>query len=140
MGRRALLLAATMTVAGCFGTGHRSNPFTEGGVGTGTIRVIAQNHNFHQATLKALGRAQHRIGIVSGNRREVFTLDWPTVDNLIIEIDLLAGGTFRTNSISLEPGETATLYIQQALGLSTLVRGGRSEPEPIVNSKKRYVK
>lgn len=124
MDRRALLLVATMTVAGCMGPSNVSNPFTQGGAGSGTIRIVVQNHNFHQATVKALGRAQRRIGIVAGNSRKTFRIAWPTVDNLILEIDLLAGSTFRTNSISLEPGESATLYIQQVISLSTLVRGG----------------
>jgi len=132
MCRRALLLAATMSVAGCLGQGRLSNPFEEGG-GAGSIRVVVQNHNYHQATIKALGQTQRRIGIVAGNSKRTFTLPWPTVDNLILEVDLLAGSAFRTNSISLEPGESATLYIQQVTSLSTLVRGGASQPTPSVN-------
>jgi len=124
MRRQALLLAATMTVAGCLWQSYVSNPFEEGGAGSGTIKIIVQNHNFHQATVKALGRAQRRLGVVSGNSKKSFDLFWPTVDNLVLEIDLLAGSTFRTNSISLEPGESATLFIQQVISLSTLVRGG----------------
>lgn len=117
---RAVLLVATTTVAGCIWQGRVSNPFeTEG---AGIIRVVVQNHNFHQATVKALGRAQRRIGIVAGNSSKTFSLPWPTADNLVLEIDLLAGSTFRTNSISLEPGESATLYIEQVISLSTLVR------------------
>ena len=128
MCRPALAMAATVTLAGCLGLGQAQppNPFAAGGAGAGTIRLVAQNHNFHQATLRALGQTQRRIGIVAGNSTEVFTVDWPSVDNLVLEIDLLAGGTFRTNSLSLEPGETATLYIQQVMSLSTLVRGGES--------------
>ncbi len=122
MRRQALLLAATMTVAGCLWQSHVSNPFEEGG--TGTIKLIVQNHNYHQATIKALGRSQRKIGVVSGNSKKTFDLIWPTVDQLVLEIDLLAGSRFRTNSISLEPGESATLYIQQVTSMSTLVRGG----------------
>jgi len=95
--------------------------------GAGIIRVVVQNHNFHQATVKALGRIQRRIGIVAGNSSETFSLPWPTADNLVLEIDLLAGSTFRTNSISLEPGESATLYIEQVISLSTLVRAVGSD-------------
>ena len=124
MRRQALLLAATMTVAGCLWQGHVSNPFEEGGGGSGTIKLIVQNHNYHQATIKALGRSQRKIGVVSGNSKRTFDLFWPTVDQLVLEIDLLAGSRFRTNSISLEPGESATLYIQQVTSMSTLVRGG----------------
>jgi len=124
MRRQGLLLAATMTVAGCLWQGHVSNPFEDGGGGSGTIKIIVQNHNFHQATVKALGRSQRRLGVVSGNSKKSFDLFWPTVDNLVLEVDLLAGSTFRTNSISLEPGESATLFIQQVISLSTLVRGG----------------
>ncbi len=124
MRRRVFLLAATMTVAGCLWQGHVSNPFEEGGGGSGTIKLIVQNHNYNQATIKALGRSQRKIGVVSGNSKRTFDLFWPTVDQLVLEIDLLAGTRFRTNSISLEPGESATLYIQQVTSMSTLVRGG----------------
>ena len=124
MRRRALLLAATVTVAGCIWQHQLSDPFTQGSAGSGTIRLVVQNHNFHQVTLKALSRAQRRIGIVAGNSKETFNLAWPSVDDLVIEIDVLAGGNYNTNRLSMEPGETATLYIQQAIGLSTLVRGG----------------
>lgn len=124
MRRRALLLAATVTVAGCLWQSQVPNPFAEGGVDSGTIKIVVQNHNFHQATVKALGRAQRRLGVVSGNDKKTFSLFWPTVDQLVLEIDMLAGSRFRTNSISLEPGESATLYIQQVISLSTLVRGG----------------
>jgi len=73
-----------MSVAGCLGQGRLSNPFEEGG-GAGSIRVVVQNHNYHQATIKALGQTQRRIGIVAGNSKRTFTLPWPTVDNLILE-------------------------------------------------------
>ena len=103
MCKRILVLAATMAVAGCIWKSRPSNPFTQGG--SEAIRLVARNHNFHQVTLKALGRVQRRIGIVPGNSRETFTIDWPGEEVLIIEIDLLAGGSYSTNAISLSPGK-----------------------------------
>lgn len=124
MRRQALFLAATVTVAGCLWQGQVSNPFEEGAGGSGTIKLIVQNHNYNQATIKALGRSQRRIGVVSGNSKKSFDLFWPNVDQLVLEIDVLAGSRFRTNSISMEPGESATLYIHEVPSLSSLVRGG----------------
>lgn len=127
MRRRVLLLAATMTVAGCVWQSTSRNPFDEARPGAGTIRLIVQNHNFHRMSLKALGRVQRRIGFVSGHDRSTFRLAWPDEELLVIEIDQRPGGTFRTNSVSLVSGETATLYIQNPISASSLVRGGDPE-------------
>jgi len=132
--RRALLLAATMTMTGCIWQSAPRNPFDEARQGAGTIRLIVQNHNFHRMFLKALGRVQHRIGFVSGHDRSTFRLEWPDEEVLIIEIDQRPGGTFMTNSVSLVSGETAILYIQNPISASSLVRGsGPEKPEPDVH-------
>ena len=101
---------------------ERINPFAKGS--SGTIRLYVENNNYNQATISALGNLRRRIGIVGGHRSEGFRIDWPSPDELQLEIDILAGGTYITNSVPLEPGETATLYIREPWSLTTLVRGG----------------
>ena len=127
MRRRVLLLAATMTMAGCLWQSEPSNPFDQASAGAGTIRLIAQNHNFHRVTLRALGRVQRRIGFVPGHNRATFRLPWPDEEVLVIQIDRLAGGSYRSNPVSLEAGETAILYIQNPLNASSLVRDSGPE-------------
>lgn len=115
-------IVAVLGIAGCAMVTERINPFAKGS--SGTIRLYVENNNYHQATISALGNLRRRIGIVGGHRSESFRIDWPGPDELQLEIDILAGGNYITNSVPLEPGETATLYIQEPKSLSTLVRGG----------------
>lgn len=122
MRRRMFLLGAVVAVAGCVGRATRSNPFDGGGTGSRSIRVEAVNRNFNQATLEALGPVQRRLGIVPGNGRRTFTLTWPAENELRIRIDLLAGDRATTNPISIKPGETAYLTVQNPVYRSLLRR------------------
>ena len=115
-------LVAAVGIAGCAMVTERINPFAKGS--SGTIRLHVENNNYHQATISALGNLRRRIGIVGGHRNESFRIDWPGPGELQLEVDILAGSTYITNSVPLEPGETATLYIQEPKSFSTLVRGG----------------
>ena len=122
MRRRMFLLAAVVAMAGCVGQATRSNPFEQGGARSRSITIQAVNRNFNQATLQALGPVQRRLGIVPGNGRRTFTLTWPSEDQLRIRIDLLAGGRATTNPISIKPGETAHLTVQNPVNRSLLRR------------------
>ena len=98
-----------------------SNPF-EGGGGAQSIRINVENNNFNEATVRAVARIERRLGVVSGNGRESFTLNWPTVDDLRIRIDILAGDRFTTNRVSVGPGETVFLTIANPVYRSLLRR------------------
>ena len=117
-----VVLVAALGTAGCAMVTERINPFAKGS--SGMVRLYVENNNYNQATISALGNLQRRIGIVGGHRSESFRIEWPSPDALQLEIDILAGSTYITNSVPLEPGETATLYIQEPRSLTTLVRGG----------------
>ena len=121
----AVLIVAVAGIAGCAAVTERVNPFVR--ESSGTIRLFVENNNYHQATITALGNLRRRIGIVGGHASETFRVDWRSSDELQLEIDLLAGATYVSNAVPLAPGETATLYIQQTMSLSTLVRGGQGQ-------------
>ncbi len=122
MERRNFLLAGAAAVAGCMGgPATKANPFEEGS-GATSIGIDVQNRNFNQATLETLGRVQRRLGIVGGHARQRFTVPWPADGNLRIRIDLLAGGRYTTNSVSLKPGDTAYLTIENPVQRSLLRR------------------
>lgn len=122
MKRRTFLLAGASVIGGCArSAAMRPNPF-EGDSGGGGIGVAVENRNFNQATLEALGPVQRRIGIVGGLARQNFTLPWPTDGDLRIRIDLLAGGRFTTNPVSLRGGDTAHLTIENPVQRSLLRR------------------
>lgn len=117
------LVAAVVAVAGC-STSRRdlSNPFEGGNAAAQSIRINVENNNFNEATVRAVARIERRLGVVSGNGRESFTLNWPTVDDLRIRIDILAGDRFTTNRVSVGPGETVYLQIANPVYRSLLRR------------------
>ena len=113
---------ALVLATGCGGPPQVSNPFEGGSATAQSIRIEVENNNFNEATVRAVSRSERRLGVVSGNSRETFTLNWPAVDDLQIRIDILAGDRFTTNRVSLAPGETAYLTIQNPVYRSLLRR------------------
>ncbi len=121
-GPLAVVVASVILAAACSGSRPVSNPF-EGGTGEAqSIRINVENNNFNEATARAVARTERRLGIVPGNGRESFTMNWPTVDDLRIRIDILAGDRFTTNRVSVGPGETVYLMIQNPVYRSLLRR------------------
>ena len=114
-----LLLAAL--VAGC-SSGQSRNPFSSGSTAQSSIRIAIQNQNFNEATVRSLSRTERRLGTVPGNGRASFTLDWPTINDLAIQIDILAGDRFTTNRLSVRPGETVYLTIESPVQRSRIYR------------------
>ena len=115
----ALLL---VLAAGCGGARNLANPFEGTAAQSQSIRINVENNNFNEATLRAVARGERRLGVVQGNSRESFQMNWPAVDDLRIRIDILAGEDFTTNRISVGPGETVHLTIQNPLYRSLLRR------------------
>ena len=127
MNRRVRWLAPAVTavalaLAGCAGAAERPNPFDRGAAAARSIRINVVNNNLNEATLRAVSRTERRLGVVSGNGRESFTVAWPTVDDLRIRIDLLAGDEILTNRVSVGPGDTVYLTIANPLYRSLLRR------------------
>lgn len=115
----ALVLAL---VTGCAGSRPVTNPFDPASAASQSIRINVENNNFNEATVRAVSRTERRLGVVPGNGRESFTLNWPTVDDLRIRIDILAGDRFTTNRVSVGPGETVYLQIMNPVYRSLLRR------------------
>ncbi len=123
--RRAAVLPGALLLAlaaGCGGSRNLVNPFEGQGAQGQSIRINVENNNFNEATLRAVARGERRLGVVQGNSRESFDLNWPAVDDLRIRIDILAGDDFTTNRVSVGPGETVHLTIQNPLYRSLLRR------------------
>lgn len=119
----AAACAAGAALAGACGTTSGANPFEGGGANTEAIQIAVQNQQFNEARLTAIylgGR--RRIGTVGGNQRESFTIPWTGSDQLRIEIDLLAGQSYVTRSIAVEPGAQVALYIENPIHRSYIRR------------------
>ncbi len=117
-----LLSLGMLSAFGCAGGAKLDDPFAAGGGGAGSIRIHVINNNFNEATLLAIARMQRRIGRVPGHGQEVFSMDWPTVGDLRVRIDMLAGREFTTNRISVSPGEEVFLTIENPVTRSFLRR------------------
>lgn len=121
-GRITLLWAAAVVATGCVGLRTNPNPFEEEGDAQRVITLEVENHNFNDATLRAVARVERRLGVVNGNGKETFTIPWSTVDDLQIRIDVLAGDRFTTNRVTVSPGDSVHLTIQNPLYRSILRR------------------
>ena len=121
MQRRTFLLTVAAAAAGCtMRPQRRPNPFGEGAANS--IKIDVVNRNFNQATLVALNPVRRRIGIVGGNSSRSFNFAWSSGNQLRIHIDLLAGGSATTDTIAIEPGETAYLVVENPVNRSLLRR------------------
>lgn len=109
IGARLVPAALAVIAAAC---GGRQPPdyFQEEGDAAISLRV--DNNNFNDATLWVLADgARRRLGIVGGNTRRTFRIPWTGVRTVRVEVDLLAGGGFTTDPLSVERGEELDLVI-----------------------------
>jgi hypothetical protein len=108
--RFALVLPLAVAM-GCAGLFERSDPnqFEDDRI---FVRII--NDNFYDVTVHADydGRLE-RIGRVTGNRTEVFTLPRHIIGGtrLAIAVSVQAGRTFTTNQITVWPGEEVEVRV-----------------------------
>lgn len=122
-----LLVGALAAAASACGSTGRplpgANPFEEDGGTPAEIRIRVRNSNFYDATLTAVGdQSTRRLGTVGGNSSAVFTTPWRFTSGLRIQIDLLAGPTCTTDTITMSPGETLELEIPPDFRTATTCR------------------
>jgi hypothetical protein len=116
----AVLLLVT-AVAGCGGT--RADPMARGGGERDMITLRVNNLNFNDATLTLMtSGTRNRIGIVPGKSTQTFTVPWPNLQELRVQISVLAGGNFTTSPVTVGPGERVELLIQENVRASQLRR------------------
>jgi len=121
--RSVWMIVALGLVAGCSSGASARNPFeNQGGSSARSIRINVDNNNFNEATIRSVARTERRLGTVPGNGQGSFTLDWPAVNDLRLQIDILAGDRFTTNRIQVSPGEDVFLTIANPIYRSLLRR------------------
>jgi hypothetical protein len=107
--RLGLALVLALATAGCasFSGEETRSGWDVGGDRRETVRLTVTNQNFSDARVYALWNGERRrLGLVTGNSSQTFTMDWRPGATLRIEVDFVAGGSFVSEGISSWPGET----------------------------------
>ncbi len=122
----AWLLLPVLALGGCGTTGRTvpgADPFATGGAVAAEIRIRVRNSNFYDATLTAVGdMGTRRLGTVGGNQTATFTTPWTFTGSLRLQIDLLAGPTCTTESITVSPGDDISIEIAPDFTQTTYCR------------------
>jgi hypothetical protein len=107
--RLGFAIVLALATAGCasFSGEETRSGWDVGGDRRETVRLTVTNQNFSDARVYALWNGERRrLGLVTGNSSQTFTMDWRPGATLRIEVDFVAGGSFVSEGISSWPGET----------------------------------
>lgn len=106
-----------VTLGGCAsgGGGLQGDPFSGGGGDGAGIYIVVENLAFNESTVDVVSNAgRARLGRVSGKGTERFQLPWSTSVDLRLEISILAGPNFSTETITANPGDVLSYTIQES--------------------------
>lgn len=125
--RARAAIAGTLFLLACLPSGPPAaapDPFGGSVARPTEIRLEVQNHNFQDARLYAIRDAGGRLslGTVGGKQDATFSLDWNMVQELRIEINLLAGPTCTTETLHVYPGDILELQISAVFTQSSFCR------------------
>ena len=105
-----LLVAGLLGVAACAGTSR--NPFAAPGTEETQILIQAQNQGFNDLRLYAISsHGSQSLGSLQGNTIRRITLEWRQVDQLSFRLEVLAGRSYTTHTVSASPGDRVYLVI-----------------------------
>jgi hypothetical protein len=105
-----MLLAAALVAASCGGTAR--NPFAAPGTAETQILVQVENQGFNDLRLYAISsRGSQSMGSVQGNSIRRIALDWRQMDQLSFRLEVLAGRTYTTHTVTASPGDRLYLII-----------------------------
>lgn len=120
-----LLLVLLAGVTGC-GVATAANPFSSRSSGPREIEIVVESNAFNDVTIWAISQSQRlRLGRVSGMANARFTLDWDHVEQLSLRIDMLAGQSYTTPSVTVSAGERVILRVRDPLTGSIVTRASR---------------
>ncbi|MDH5589647.1 MAG: hypothetical protein OEZ65_10160 [Gemmatimonadota bacterium] len=115
------LLTGAVLVWGCATVGK--NPFSGSGSGPTEIRIYVENRNFNDVRIYALATGGPRpLGVVGGNTRGEFRMEWTRLDEIRMRMEFLAGRTFTSNAVNVSPGDRLELYVEEVESRSLLRR------------------
>jgi len=114
----------TLVLAGAVGACwlRSARPDTDEQRGSEIVSVRVDNQNFYDATIYVVANGEkRRLGVVTGHQSEVFTFRWKQAQVHFV-IQLLAAGTYTTETIGADPGDQLELVIAPDLHRSRVSR------------------
>jgi hypothetical protein len=122
-----LALASAGVLAGLSGcaTSGAPSPFDADRT-PNRLEIRVDNISFSDATIFAVTPARRtRLGIVSGKSSRRFTLEWESLQEIQIEVDLLASQRFVSPSFAIAPGEFLEVQVQEPVSNTQVTRRTR---------------
>jgi len=106
-------LAASLVLAGSgCGAAQPKNPFEQANPAETRIMIAVENRGFNDVRLYAVtARGTQSLGSVGGNTHRRIDLTWRQLDQISFRIEVLAGRTYSTMSVSASPGDRVDLII-----------------------------
>jgi len=121
--RRLLPVALTVVVGTACASAAR-NPF-EGADSPGAqIQVYIENRGFND--LRVYARSSHGqeyVGQVGGNSHLTATLTWRQLDQISFRLEVVAGRTYTTEALPVQPGQRVELIVPDNPANAILRRG-----------------
>lgn len=113
LGMLAVTAFLASTASGCASLSG-GEPSTGWDVGSQeeVVELLVSNQNFKDARIYVRWDGERRrLGMVNGNSRQTFRLQWRPGATLRIEVDFVAGGSFVSSGVSTWPGEAFEFVI-----------------------------
>lgn len=83
--------------------------------------IEVDNISFNDATVFVLTPTRRiRLGVVQGKRSRTFDIPSTALQDVEIEVDLLAGERFRSPSFAVAPGQTLLVQIREPVSGSVV--------------------
>lgn len=99
----AIVLAVAALLSGCSSRGETRSEER--------VTIVVDNQNFYDATVYLRWYSdRRRLGNVTGYTKREFDTTWHGPE-LQVEVDLLAGGTYRGDQVPVNPGETVQVEL-----------------------------
>lgn len=108
---QAILTLGVLLLTACAG-GRSRNPFDSSPGGQGVISIQIENRGFNDVRLYAITPAgSQSMGSVGGNTIRRETLNWRQIAQISFRIEVLAGRTYMTHTLTVQPGDRLELLI-----------------------------
>lgn len=89
-----------------------ANPFAPPGTDETAVTVWVENRGFNEFRLYALSsRGAQSLGVVGGNTQRTLQLAWRQLDQLSFRLEVLAGRSYTTHTVTVSPGDRVELVV-----------------------------